>query len=96
MVMMVRYLPAGLLGIVVASLLAALMSTIDTHVNLAASYYVNDLHRRFIDRKREPRHYVTVARIASVPFLLIVPPVTRSPSVFSTGTGSPVIMLSSM
>ncbi len=69
-VMMVRFLPAGLLGIVVASLLAAFMSTIDTHVNLAASYYVNDLHRRFIDRKREPRHYVTVARIASVVFLL--------------------------
>jgi hypothetical protein len=36
-----------------------------------------------------------VARTASVPFLLIVPPVTRSPSTFSTGTGSPVIMLSS-
>jgi len=69
-VMMVRFLPAGLLGIVVASLLAAFMSTIDTHVNLAASYYVNDLHRRFIDRKRAPRHYVTVARIASVVFLL--------------------------
>jgi len=69
-VMMVRYLPAGLLGIVVASLLAAFMSTIDTHVNLAASYYVNDLHRRFIDRKREASHYVMVARIASVVFLL--------------------------
>ena len=37
-----------------------------------------------------------VARIESVPFLLIVPPVTRSPAVFSTGTGSPVIMLSSI
>ena len=69
-VMMVRFLPAGLLGLVVASLLAAFMSTIDTHVNLAASYYVNDLHRRFIDRKRKPRHYVMVARIASVVFLL--------------------------
>jgi len=69
-VMMVRFLPAGLLGIVVASLLAAFMSTIDTHVNLAASYYVNDLHRRFIDRKRKASHYVTVARIASVVILL--------------------------
>ncbi len=69
-VMMVRFLPAGLLGIVVASLLAAFMSTIDTHVNLAASYYVNDLHRRFFDRKRKASHYVTVARIASVVFLL--------------------------
>ncbi|MGE4620209.1 MAG: sodium:solute symporter family protein [Planctomycetota bacterium] len=69
-VMMVRYLPVGLLGLVVASLLAAFMSTIDTHVNLASSYYVNDLHRRFFDRKRKPEHYVKVARIASVVFLI--------------------------
>ena len=69
-VMMVRYLPAGLLGLVVASLLAAFMSTIDTHVNLAASYYVNDIHRRFIAPKEEPGKYVTIARFASV-FILI-------------------------
>ncbi|MFL2858326.1 MAG: sodium:solute symporter family transporter [Planctomycetota bacterium] len=69
-VMMVRYLPAGLLGLVVASLLAAFMSTIDTHVNLAASYYVNDIHRRFISPDEEPGKYVTVARIASVFILL--------------------------
>ncbi len=69
-VMMVRYLPAGLLGLVVASLLAAFMSTIDTHVNLAASYYVNDIHRRFISPNEEPGKYVTIARIASVFILL--------------------------
>ncbi|NQY92081.1 MAG: sodium:proline symporter, partial [Deltaproteobacteria bacterium] len=69
-VMMVRYLPVGLLGLVVASLLAAFMSTIDTHVNLASSYYVNDLHRRFFARKRKPEYYVKVARIASVVFLI--------------------------
>ncbi len=69
-VMMVRYLPAGLLGLVVASLLAAFMSTIDTHVNLAASYYVNDIHRRFISPDEEPGKYVTIARIASVFILL--------------------------
>lgn len=69
-VMMVRYLPVGLLGLVVASLLAAFMSTIDTHVNLASSYYVNDLHRRFLARKRKPEYYVKVARIASVVFLI--------------------------
>ncbi len=69
-VMMVRYLPVGLLGLVVASLLAAFMSTIDTHVNLASSYYVNDLHRRFLARKRKPEYYVKVARIASVVILI--------------------------
>jgi solute:Na+ symporter, SSS family len=70
-VMMRRYLPVGLLGLVVASLLAAFMSTIDTHVNLAASFFVNDLYRRFISPDREPKHYVQAARFASVAVLLL-------------------------
>ncbi len=70
-VMMVRYLPAGLLGLVAASLLAAFMSTIDTHVNLAASYFVNDLYRRFFRPDAGERHYVQVARVASVVVLLL-------------------------
>ncbi len=60
--MMARYLPVGLLGLVVASLLAALMSTIDTHVNLASSFFVNDVYRRFLVRGRGDRHYVAAAR----------------------------------
>lgn len=60
--MMARYLPVGLLGLVVASLLAALMSTIDTHVNLASSFFVNDVYRRFLVRGRSDRHYVAAAR----------------------------------
>lgn len=65
-VMMVRYLPIGLLGLVAASLLAAFMSTMDTHVNLASSFFVNDVYQRFLVRDAGPRHYVRVARIASV------------------------------
>ena len=65
-VMMARYLPAGLLGLVVASLLAAFMSTIDTHVNLAASFFVNDVYRRFLAPDHDARHYVTAARVSSV------------------------------
>ncbi|HED66012.1 MAG TPA: hypothetical protein ENJ09_10720, partial [Planctomycetes bacterium] len=71
MVMMVRYLPVGLLGLVAASLLAAFMSTIDTHVNLAASYFVNDLYRRFLHEGATEGHYVAVARIASFVVLLV-------------------------
>jgi solute:Na+ symporter, SSS family len=70
-VMMRRYLPVGLLGLVVASLLAAFMSTIDTHVNLAASFFVNDLYRRFFRPEAPAQHYVTVARVASVGVLLL-------------------------
>ncbi|MFT5153118.1 MAG: SSS family solute:Na+ symporter, partial [Planctomycetota bacterium] len=63
--MMTRFLPIGLLGIVVASLLAAFMSTIDTHVNLASSFFVNDVYRRFLKRDADAKHYVRVARITS-------------------------------
>lgn len=71
MVMMLRYLPAGLLGLVAASLIAAFMSTIDTHVNLASSFFVNDIWRRFFVRDAGAHHYVRVARIASVVVLLL-------------------------
>ena len=70
-VMMVRYLPAGILGVVIASLLAAFMSTIDTHVNLASSYFINDLYRRFLRPKESQTHYVAAARFASVAILLL-------------------------
>ena len=48
---MLTYLPAGLLGLVIASLIAAFMSTISTHLNWGASYMVNDFYLRFIDPK---------------------------------------------
>ncbi|MFT7670683.1 MAG: SSS family solute:Na+ symporter [Planctomycetota bacterium] len=70
-VMMKRYLPVGLLGLVVASLLAAFMSTIDTHVNLAASYFVNDLYQRFLRPHESAAHYVKAARFASAGVLAL-------------------------
>ena len=70
-VMMTRLLPVGLLGLVAASLIAAFMSTIDTHVNLAASFFLNDVYRRFYRPDADPKHYVLVARLASVVVLVI-------------------------
>ena len=49
-----------------ASLLAAFMSTIDTHVNLASSFFVNDVYRRFLKSDGSASHYVVVAKLASV------------------------------
>lgn len=63
---MLVFLPHGLLGLVVASLAAAYMSTISTHLNWGASYVVDDFYRRFIDAERNERHYVTVARVSTV------------------------------
>ena len=70
-VMMKRYLPAGLLGLVITSLLAAFMSTVDTHVNLASSFFVNDLYRRFLRPEAPDSHYVLVARLASAGVLAV-------------------------
>lgn len=68
---MMELLPAGLLGLVIASLLAAFMSTIDTHVNLAASFFVNDIYRRFLQPDGSDRHFVIVSRIASMGVILL-------------------------
>jgi Na+/proline symporter len=61
--MMRDMLPTGVLGLVVASLLAAFMSTIDTHTNWGASYLVRDVYQRFLVKDASPRHYVTVSRL---------------------------------
>jgi len=68
---MLVFLPQGLLGLVVASLAAAYMSTISTHLNWGASYIVDDFYKRFIAPDRDDRHYVRVARLSTV-FLIIL------------------------
>jgi Na+/proline symporter len=63
---MLTFLPAGLLGFVVASLIAAYMSTISTHLNWGASYLVNDVYRRFIRPDASERRLVLVGRLSTV------------------------------
>jgi len=63
---MLVYLPHGLLGLVVASLAAAYMSTISTHLNWGASYVVDDVYRRFVAPDKSERHYVGVARVSTL------------------------------
>ncbi len=69
-------LPPGLRGLMLTGLLAALASTIDTHLNWGASYWSNDLYDRLICRewlKREPgnRELVWVARWSNVIILVL-------------------------
>ncbi|MBN1586602.1 MAG: Na+:solute symporter [Candidatus Omnitrophica bacterium] len=64
--MMVEFLPTGLKGLLVASLLAAFMSTMDTHMNWGASYLVNDVYKRFLVKEGSEDHYVFVSRIMIV------------------------------
>ena len=65
-VLMLRYLPAGLLGLVFASLLAAFMSTVSSQVNWGASYLVNDVYRRFLDPGASQRRLVWMGRITTL------------------------------
>jgi len=69
--MIKKFLPPGLMGLMLTSFLAAFMSTIDTHANLSASYIVNDGYARFIRPHSSQRHLVWVSRTASVVFMLV-------------------------
>ncbi|HMB91327.1 MAG TPA: sodium:solute symporter family protein [Rhodothermales bacterium] len=64
--LMLDFLPVGVLGLVVASLVAAFMSTVSTLINWGASYLTNDLYRRFVDTDATQQQLVFVGRIASV------------------------------
>jgi Na+/proline symporter len=59
---MLRFLPAGLLGLMVAGLLSAYVSTISTHLNWGTSYLVHDVYRRFLKGDADEKHYVAIGR----------------------------------
>ncbi|HUP24193.1 MAG TPA: sodium:solute symporter family protein [Thermoanaerobaculia bacterium] len=67
---MLTRLPHGALGLLVAGLFAAYVSTISTHLNWGSSYLVHDLYRRFLRPGAAERHYVAVGRVTTV--LLVV------------------------
>ena len=64
--MMAQLLGPGLFGLLCASFLAAFMSTLDTHFNLASAYLVNDVYRRFARKEAPDKHYVWVGRFAEI------------------------------
>ena len=68
---MISFLPSGLLGLLVASLIAAFMSTISTHLNWGSSYLVHDLYRRFFITDKSEKHYVLIGRVFTVLLMII-------------------------
>src|SRR5690606_22411180 len=64
--LMLDFLPTGLLGLVVASLFAAFMSTVSTLINWSASYMTNDLYGRFLRPQASQKELVAAARVASL------------------------------
>jgi solute:Na+ symporter, SSS family len=63
---MLKFLPAGWIGLMVGGLISANSSTILTHLNWGASYLVHDFYRRFIKNDATEKHYVTAGRIATL------------------------------
>lgn len=68
---MLTLLPAGLLGLVLASLGAAYMSTISTHLNWGSSYIVNDFYKQQINKNASEKELVNVGRISTVILMVI-------------------------
>ena len=68
---MLVFLPAGLLGLVVASLAAAYMSTVSTQLNWGSSYVVNDFYRRFVNPDASDRRLVAVGRLSTVGLMVL-------------------------
>jgi len=61
-----NYLPVGLMGIMLAGLLSAFMSTFAATVNAAPAYIVNDLYKRYVNPNAEPKKYIKASYIASL------------------------------
>lgn len=68
---MLRYLPPGLIGLILASLIAAVMSTISTHLNWGSSYVVNDFYLRFVRPEATDQQLVGVGRFSTVALMVL-------------------------
>ncbi|MFN6021881.1 MAG: sodium:solute symporter family protein [Bacteroidota bacterium] len=68
---MLNLLPAGLIGLLIAALLSAFMSTISTHLNWGSSYVVNDFYKRFLRPDAPQNELVNVGRISTVVLMIM-------------------------
>jgi SSS family solute:Na+ symporter len=68
---LVRFVPAGLLGLLVAGLLAAFMSNFAATVNAAPPYIVNDIYKRFINPHASQKTYVRLSYVASLGVVIV-------------------------
>ena len=68
---MLTFLPSGMVGLVLASLMAAVMSTLSTHLNWGSSYIVNDFYLRFLKPEASDKELVAVGRISTVGLMVL-------------------------
>lgn len=65
------FLPVGLKGLLLAAFFAAYMSTISTHLNWGTSYFINDFYKRFVNTDKSEKHYVQIARVMTIVFMVL-------------------------
>ena len=98
---MIKFVPAGWLGVVAASMMGALFSTIAAQISMGANYVANDVWKRFVRTGASDRELVRVARVTSVVLMalgcLLVPMLESAKSGFDLmvqiGAGTGVIFL---
>jgi Na+/proline symporter len=66
-----RDIPRGVVGLLLAGLLAAFMSNFAATINAAPAYIVNDIYKRFVNPNTTPRAEVTMSRFASLGVLIV-------------------------
>jgi len=64
-------IPPFLLGLLLAGLLAAFMSTFSATLNAGGAYLVNDLYKRYVKKDATPRHYVGISWLAQIVILVV-------------------------
>jgi solute:Na+ symporter, SSS family len=73
---MLRFLPTGFMGLMIAGLLAAYVSTLSTHLNWGTSYLVHDFYRRFVRQDANEKHYVFIGRVVTGLLMLMAASMT--------------------
>jgi len=66
-----NFIPTGLVGFMLAGLLAAFMSTFDSTVNSGAAYIVNDIYKRYINPNASDKRYVRISYVCSVLIVIV-------------------------
>ncbi|TFH35111.1 MAG: sodium:solute symporter, partial [Bacteroidia bacterium] len=66
-----NFIPAGVLGIILAGLIAAFMSTFAANVNAGPAYIVNDIYKKFINPKASQKVYVRMSYLASIIMVIL-------------------------
>jgi SSS family solute:Na+ symporter len=73
---MLKFLPSGVLGLMIAGMLAAYVSTLSTHLNWGTSYLVHDFYRRFLRKDATEQHYVAVGRLVTGLLMIVAAALT--------------------